>query len=164
MAVECYARKLIARCGISAKYRRARENDCAAPACRNSNVRLIRWGRGDCAPRPFHTTGRAVFRIRRLSDVMHVPTTRACLPGLGPCARFPTGIHQSFFRSPSGKGPSEPCPAYRFVALLPQSRASRSWPSRRSSALRSARFSLRHFATRAGADSALALKREASRG
>jgi hypothetical protein len=26
----------------------------------------IGWGRGDCAPRPFHTTGRAVFRIRRL--------------------------------------------------------------------------------------------------
>ncbi|HVA91158.1 MAG TPA: hypothetical protein VNL71_15090, partial [Chloroflexota bacterium] len=26
---------------------------------------LIGWGRGDCAPRPFHTTGRAVFRIRR---------------------------------------------------------------------------------------------------
>jgi multidrug efflux system outer membrane protein len=34
---------------------------------RRPDVRLaIGWGRGDCAPRPFHTTGRAVFRIRRL--------------------------------------------------------------------------------------------------
>ncbi|MDO8544168.1 MAG: hypothetical protein Q7S40_27315, partial [Opitutaceae bacterium] len=28
--------------------------------------RKIGWGREDCASRPFHTTGRAVFRIRRL--------------------------------------------------------------------------------------------------
>jgi hypothetical protein len=30
-------------------------------------VAQIGWSAGDCAPAPSHTTGRAVFRIRRLN-------------------------------------------------------------------------------------------------
>ena len=33
----------------------------------------IGWSAGDCAPAPSHTTGRAVFRIRRLN-----PATLIC--------------------------------------------------------------------------------------
>ena len=38
-------------------------------------VESIGWGHGDCAPWPFHTTGRAVFRIRRLNPAEVVSST-----------------------------------------------------------------------------------------
>jgi hypothetical protein len=41
-----------------------------APGHDRVAVVLIGWGHGDCAPRPFHTTGHAVFRIRRLNKAV----------------------------------------------------------------------------------------------
>ena len=57
-----------------------REDGVALDEVRREAIRKaaqtpIGWGHGDCAPWPFHTTGHAVFRIRRLNPAEVVRST-----------------------------------------------------------------------------------------